>query len=120
MSGGKDSIGALACLSQACGRLHANPANRLGHAEGGVDSLRCLAPTLTSIVLIVFIGFGLIQMASASNTIIQSLVPEDKSGRIMSYHIMAFVGAAPFGALFAGVLAEKPNAPHPVLFCGVC
>src|SRR5581483_2878839 len=45
---------------------------------------------LLSLLLMVFIGFGMIQCASVSNTIIQTLVPEDKRGRVMSYYTMAF------------------------------
>jgi MFS family permease len=71
-----------------------------------------------SIVLMVFVGFGLIQGASASNTIIQSLVPEDKRARAMSYYTMAFFGAAPFGSLFAGALAHRIGAPHTVFVTG--
>jgi len=43
------------------------------------------------------------QGASATNTIIQSLVTEDKRARAMSYYTMAFFGAAPFGSLLAAL-----------------
>jgi len=71
-----------------------------------------------SLLLMVFIGFGMIQCASVSNTIIQTLVPEDKRGRVMSYYTMAFVGSAPFGALFAGSLAHRIGAPRTVMVTG--
>jgi MFS family permease len=71
-----------------------------------------------SLVLMVFVGFGMLQTASASNTIIQSLVPEDKRARAMSYYTMAFFGSAPFGSLFAGALADRIGAPHTVLVTG--
>jgi MFS family permease len=73
-----------------------------------------------SLVLMVFVGFGLMQCASASNTIIQSLVPEDKRARAMSYYTMAFFGGAPFGSLFAGTLAHRIGAPHTVFVTGAC
>jgi MFS family permease len=73
-----------------------------------------------SLVLMVFIGFGLMQGASASNTIIQSLVTEDKRARVMSYYTMAFFGAAPFGSLLAGMLAHRIGAPHTVILTGAC
>jgi MFS family permease len=66
-----------------------------------------------SLALMVIVGFGMIQTASACNTIIQSLVPEDKRARAMSYYTMAFFGAAPFGSLLAGALAHRNwGAPH--------
>ena len=68
-----------------------------------------------SLVLMIFVGFGLIQCASACNTIVQSLVPEDKRVRVMSFYTMAFFGAAPFGSLLAGALAARIGAPHTVI-----
>jgi MFS family permease len=71
-----------------------------------------------SLVLMVFVGFGLMQAAAVSNTIIQSLVTEDKRARVMSYYTMAFFGAAPFGSLLAGTLAHRIGAPHTVIITG--
>jgi MFS family permease len=86
---------------------------------GGALVLFGLSHTLwLSLVLMVFAGFGLIQGASASNTIIQSLVPEDKRARVMSYYTMAFFGAAPVGSLLAGALAHRIGAPHTVILTG--
>jgi len=73
-----------------------------------------------SILLLVFFGFGMLQAASASNTVIQTLVPEDKRARVMSYYTMAFVGSAPFGSLLAGALAHWMGAPHTVMLTGAC
>jgi MFS family permease len=73
-----------------------------------------------SIVLMAMVGFGLMQAAAASNTIIQSLVPEDKRARAMSYYATAFFGAAPFGSLFAGALASRIGAPMTVIITGAC
>jgi MFS family permease len=72
-----------------------------------------------SLLLMVFVGFGLMQSAAASNTIIQSLVPEDKRARVMSYYTMAFFGAAPFGSLLAGALAHRIGAPYTVMLTGI-
>ncbi len=71
-----------------------------------------------SFVLMIFVGFGLMQCASVSNTVIQSLVPEDKRARVMGYYTMAFFGASPFGSLLAGVLAHRIGAPHTVMVTG--
>ncbi len=70
-------------------------------------------------MLMVFAGFGLMQCAAVSNTIIQSLVTEDKRARVMSYYTMAFFGAAPLGSLLAGVLAHRIGAPATVIVTGV-
>jgi MFS family permease len=71
-----------------------------------------------SLILMVFAGFGLIQTASVTNTIVQTLVPEDKRARAMSYYGMAFFGAAPFGSLLSGALAHRFGAPHTIILTG--
>ncbi|MGB0014727.1 MAG: MFS transporter [Candidatus Sulfotelmatobacter sp.] len=73
---------------------------------------------LLSMLLMVVVGFGMMQGLAASNTVIQTLVPEDKRGRVMSYYTMAFVGMAPFGSLLAGGLAHRFGAPHAVMITG--
>lgn len=71
-----------------------------------------------SLLLMVVVGFGMMQGLTASNTIIQTLVPEDKRGRVMSYYTAAFVGMAPFGSLLAGGLAHWIGAPRTVMLTG--
>jgi MFS family permease len=86
---------------------------------GGALILFGLSHTLwLSLVLMVFVGFGLMQGASVSNTIVQSLVTEDKRARVMGYYTMAFFGTAPFGSLLAGALAHRVGAPHTVILTG--
>jgi MFS family permease len=58
------------------------------------------------------------QSAAVSNTIIQSLVPDEKRARVMSYYTMAFFGAAPFGSLLAGALAHRMGAPDTLMLSG--
>ena len=66
---------------------------------------------IISMSLLLFTGFGMmIQMASA-NTLLQTIVDDDKRGRVMSFYAMAFMGMAPFGSLLAGTLASKIGAP---------
>jgi MFS family permease len=92
-----------------------------GALLGGALILFGLSHTLwLSLVLMVFVGFGLMQGAAVSNTIIQSLVPEDKRARVMGYYTMAFFGSAPFGSLLAGALAHRIGAPHTVIITGAC
>ena len=71
-----------------------------------------------SLIMMVFAGFGMMQVIAASNTIIQSLVPEDKRARVMSYCTMAFFGATLFGSLLAGALAQWIGAPLTIIVTG--
>ena len=73
-----------------------------------------------SMALLLVAGFGMMQGLTASNTIIQTIVPEDKRGRVVSYYTIAFVGMAPFGSLMAGALAQSIGAPWTVTISGVC
>jgi len=72
-----------------------------------------------SLLLMLVTGFGMMQGMTASNTIIQTLVPEDKRGRVMSYYTIAFVGMAPFGSLLAGAFAHAIGAPRTVMVSGI-
>jgi len=73
-----------------------------------------------SLVVLAICGFGMMQQMAASNTIIQTIVEEDKRGRVMSYSTVALVGMAPFGALLAGTLADAIGAPRTVIASGAC
>ena len=71
-----------------------------------------------SMFMVLFAGAGMMQGMAASNTVIQTLVTEDKRGRVMSYYTMAFVGMAPFGSLLAGTMASAIGAQWTVIFNG--
>jgi MFS family permease len=72
-----------------------------------------------SMATVALAGFGMMQGMASSNTIIQTIVSEDKRGRVMSYYTIAFVGMAPFGSLLAGTMASAIGAPHTVILNGV-
>jgi MFS family permease len=71
-----------------------------------------------SLALMLVVGWGMMQGLTTSNTIIQTIVPTDKRGRVMSYYTIAFVGMAPFGSLLAGALASTLGAPRTVMLSG--
>jgi MFS family permease len=71
-----------------------------------------------STLLLVVIGFSMIVVVASCNMVLQAVVDEDKRGRVMSFYIMAFTGAAPVGSLLAGSLSSKAGAPLTVFICG--
>jgi len=75
---------------------------------------------LLSLALMVFIGFGMMVQFASSNTVLQTLVEEDKRGRVMSFYTMAVMGMMPFGSLLSGTLAHAIGAPHTLLVGGMC
>ncbi len=72
-----------------------------------------------SMIVICFAGFSMMVEMAASNTILQTIVDEDKRGRIMSFYTMAFLGTAPFGSLLAGSLASRIGSPKTLFLSGV-
>lgn len=52
-------------------------------------------------------GAGMMLQLAGTNTIVQSLVDEDKRGRVMSLYTLAFFGATPIGALVGGAIARQ-------------
>jgi MFS family permease len=72
-----------------------------------------------SLVLMAFIGFGLMIHMAASNTVLQTIVDDDKRGRVMGFYVMAFIGLSPIGSLLAGALANHIGTPHTLLLAGI-
>jgi len=72
-----------------------------------------------SLLLMVVTGLGFMVQMASSNTLLQTIVDEDKRGRVMSFYTMAFMGTAPFGSLIAGSLAQRIGAPHTLLLGGI-
>ncbi len=65
-------------------------------------------------------GAGMMIQFAASNSLLQTLVDDDKRGRVMSLYVMAFMGMGPFGSLLAGWLAHLIGAPTTVILSGAC
>jgi MFS family permease len=73
---------------------------------------------LLSIALMLIVGIGFTLQMASSNTHLQTIVDDDKRGRVMSLYAMAFMGTAPFGSYFAGAMASWIGAPYTLLFGG--
>ncbi len=70
-----------------------------------------------SLVIMFGTGLGLILLIASSNTVVQTVVDDDKRGRVMSFFTMAFLGVGPFGSLLAGAVADRIGAPG-MIFAG--
>jgi MFS family permease len=71
-----------------------------------------------ALVLMVFIGLGMMMQAAATNTILQTITDDDKRGRVMGFYTMAIMGTAPFGSLMAGGLAKIIGTPGTIFIGG--
>jgi MFS family permease len=72
-----------------------------------------------SAVLLLPAGYSMMLQMACSNTLIQTMVPDQLRGRVMALYSMMFMGMAPFGALFGGALADRVGAPLTVAAGGV-
>jgi MFS family permease len=72
-----------------------------------------------SACILVPVGYSMMIEMASSNTLLQSMVPDELRGRVMSVYSMVFMGMAPFGALLAGVAADRVGAPWTVTGSGI-
>jgi MFS family permease len=71
-----------------------------------------------SLLILPVTGFGMMQLMASSNTILQTVVEDEKRGRVMAFYSMAVMGMTPFGSLLAGSLAAHIGAQRTILFGG--
>lgn len=74
---------------------------------------------LLSVILLVPVGYSMMLETTSSNTLIQAMVPDELRGRVLAVYTMMFMGMAPLGSLFAGLLADRLGAPLTLSIGGV-
>ncbi|AHM62734.1 major facilitator superfamily membrane protein [Flammeovirgaceae bacterium 311] len=74
---------------------------------------------LISLLCMLVSGFGMIVTMASCNTLLQTIVEDDKRGRVMSLYSMAFMGMAPFGSMLAGAVAEYIGVNFTLAACGL-
>ncbi|MDP4187771.1 MAG: MFS transporter [Bacteroidota bacterium] len=72
-----------------------------------------------SLILMFLAGLGMITQMASTNTVIQTLVDDDKRGRVMSFYAMSFMGISPFGSLLAGSLSKLIGVQYTILIGGI-
>ena len=72
-----------------------------------------------SLFSLLFVGLGTILQIAAGNTVLQTIVDDDKRGRVMSIYTMSFLGTIPFGNLLAGFLANHIGATNTLIIDGI-
>jgi MFS family permease len=71
-----------------------------------------------SMALMFVVGITLMHQIAGTNTLIQTIVPNEMRGRVMSLFTMSFLGIMPFSSLIGGYVASKIGAPHTVTGAG--
>ena len=120
---GSMGLGALISALSLAARKNVRGLVRIIPVSAGVFGLGLIGFGLShsfwlSMLMLMVAGMGMMQGMAASNTVIQTLVSDDKRGRVMSYYTMAFMGMAPFGSLLAGTMADAIGAPVTVIANG--
>jgi MFS family permease len=122
---GATGVGAVGGAFFLASRKSAVGIERIIPAAAGVFGIGLIAMSQSrsfplSLILMAVVGFGMMANMASCNTLIQTLVEDDKRGRVMSLYGMSFMGMAPFGSLIAGSLASRIGAPNAALIGGAC
>jgi MFS family permease len=72
-----------------------------------------------SLISVFVISFGIMMIIAFCNILIQTIVDDDKRGRVMALHILALMGMTPFGNLLLGSLSSRISAPHTFMIVGI-
>ena len=63
------------------------------------------------VLLLAIVGFGIVLYFSTSNTVLQTIVPDEMRGRVMGIWTLIFGGMIPLGSLEAGLMADFLGTP---------
>ncbi|MBD2253461.1 MFS transporter [Nostoc parmelioides] len=133
LKGGAESLGFLMAAS-GLGALSGGIYLATKKTILGIGKLIAIAPAILGVGLItfaisrylplslftmLFVGLGTILQIAASNTFLQTIVEEDKRGRLMSLYTMSFLGMIPVGNLLGGALANRIGAPNTLIIDGI-
>lgn len=117
-------VGALVGATFLAGRKRQRGLGRIIAIYMAVYSLSIIAFSHStslplSIAIVIFTGAGMMMVMAGTNTMIQTLVDDDKRGRVMALYTMSFMGSGPIGSLWAGAAATHIGAPLTVWIGGV-
>jgi MFS family permease len=68
-----------------------------------------------ALAALVGVGWSFMMIMNNSNALMQSNIPDNLRGRVMSVYTLVFFGSMPLGSLFAGALAQKFTEPITVI-----
>jgi MFS family permease len=121
---GASGVGALAGAVYLASRRGVLGLGKMIPIGAGVFGFGLIAFTLSrdfiwSLILLTAVGFGQMIQLATSNTLLQTMVDDDRRGRVMGFFTVAFVGMSPIGSLLAGALASVIGAPWTLFIGGV-
>jgi len=118
-------VGALGSAVFLASRKSVHGLEKLAHRGLAIFGFGAMAFCLSrsvgmSLIFMAVSGVGMMIVLISCNTIIQTVVDEDKRGRVMSFHAMSTIGTVPFGSLMAGALAARVGAQWTVFISSSC
>jgi MFS family permease len=116
---GASGVGALAGAIYLAGRKSVLGLGRLIPLASGTFGLALIVFSFSrsiylSLALMMLSGVGMMIQLASSNTLLQTMVDDDKRGRVMSLYTTSFMGMMPIGSLIAGTVAGHIGAPWTV------
>jgi hypothetical protein len=72
-----------------------------------------------SMAILVFTGWAFMVQINTTNALLQSRVPDQLRGRVMSFFTLTFFGFMPFGSLLVGNLAARIGEPQTIVLNAV-
>jgi MFS family permease len=113
------TIGALAVASLGTPRRPGRLIFSFGLiASVGLMALATSRQLLLSMALTAFTAGSIMSFLSISNSTIQTYVPDELRGRVMSLYTLALIGSGPLNALLAGTLATAVGVPLTIAVSG--
>jgi MFS family permease len=108
-------IGALGGALSLAARRHSGGLGRLVARSVVIFGLLIIAFAFSrnlflSMLILAPAGFTVLTQMSASNTLVQTMVPDRLRGRMMSFYSLSLMGMTPFGSLLAGGAASHFGA----------
>ncbi len=82
-----------------------------GMAGAALIVFSCATTLWLALPMLFLAGMGAMLSAASTNTVLQTIVEDRMRARVVSIYMMSFLGVAPLGALFAGMLAERIGPP---------
>ena len=117
-------------LGAVCGMLYLASRNTIRGLfkiigwSAGVASVTLVAfsfaPTLWLALPMLFVSaLSMMLTAASTNTVLQSIVPDELRGRVAALYVMSFLGMSPVGSLASGWLASLIGSPYALAFLGM-
>ena len=121
---GASGLGAVSGALYLASRKNASGLEKLIPVSAAVFGLGLVLLALSRVfwlatVVMIITGLGMMLVMASSNTVIQTVIDDNKRGRVMSFFFMAFMGTAPFGSLLAGALAKIIGTPATLAIGGI-